>query len=58
MIPESFWISLGDFIQVSTIFVALYLLSNIYRNVVEAHKKHIYNTVEYHDCDIEKEARR
>jgi len=57
MTPE-FWSACARMLNLLSVAGTLFLLSKVYRNVVEAHKRHIYTTVEYNDCVIEKEAKR
>ena len=54
MIPETFWHSMSSFITVVSVCLTIWTISVIYKNIVSAHRKNIYNTVEYNDCVIEK----
>lgn len=52
---EQLLLDIGTSIKLGVIMYAFYLSSKIYKNIVDAHKRHIYNTVNYNDCIIEKD---
>jgi len=43
---------IGNTINLIGVIFCFWLGSKIYKNVVIAHKKNIYNTVNYDNCDI------
>lgn len=53
MIPQdNLMNALASLMRAMTLMWILFMLSKIYKNIVEAHKKHVYNSVEYKGCNI------
>ncbi len=54
-IPVQFWTQISGSINMVAVVIVFWLVSKIYRNIMGAHKKNIYNSVNYEDCAIYKE---